>query len=235
MMEMNILCGLEALAEDGVAGPHISDVRQQHREMQDCLVANYAALRRKLTHHLGCADMASESLHDAWLRLGRTELHSVVQNPEAYVYRVACNVAMDRLRNNRSWQYTGDTDAELENTLDHAPGPDLIVEARSEMEAVERAMERLPYRHRSVLISLRIEEKTRQEVARQYDLSLRSVDTILRQGLDYCAQNTGREVAIDGAAPRRSCKPPWIRRVDNALCSARAMSADLRHQSASSL
>jgi DNA-directed RNA polymerase specialized sigma24 family protein len=52
--------------------------------------------------------------------------------------------------------------------------------------AFDPAMQRLLYRPRSVLLDLRINDLTRHEVATRLGLSLRSVDTDLRQMLDYC-------------------------------------------------
>lgn len=96
---------MEAPIGDRAANAPLDDA-QRRIELQRLLVANYERLRRRLVRHLGCLDMASECLHDAWLRLGDVEVRPAVRNPEAYVYRVACNVAMDRVRSNRSWQYT---------------------------------------------------------------------------------------------------------------------------------
>ncbi len=176
---------------------------------RDFLVANYASLHRRLARHLNCPDLASECLHEAWLRLGRLTLPATVRNPEAYVYRTACNLAMDRLRSNRCWQYTGDSDTELESLADDVPGPDHIAAARSDLAAVERAMQRLPHRHRSVLIALRIEEMTRQEVADWHRISPRSVDTVLRQAQDYCAQASGQTVMEDDSSLQRVHSRRW--------------------------
>ena len=167
-----------------------NDLLQETRHgppLRDFLVANYMNLHRRLKRHLGCADMASECLHDAWLRLGAMRVHAGVQSPEAYVYRVACNIAVDRMRSDRSWQYTRDADAELQSFADQAPGPELIAEARSDLQAVERAMTQLPGGHRAILIALRVDEMTREEVAIRSGLSLRRVDAALHQALARCA------------------------------------------------
>lgn len=176
--------------------------------LRDFLTANYERLHQRLQRHLGCPDLASDSLHDTWLRLREITTPEFVQSPEAYVYRVACNLAMDRLRSDRPWQYSSDAETELENFVDPSPGPALIAEARSEITAVERAMQHLPRRHRAVLVGLRIEEMTRQEVAARYGLSLRSVDTALRQALDHCAGTTGYPVLGGVGTPRRSLRDP---------------------------
>lgn len=205
-MVLSSLYDLEGPAGDEAANRPLDEA--QHRlALQGFLAANYNHLRRRLLRHLGCPEMASECLHDAWLRLGDMEVCAAVQSPEAYVYRVACNLAMDRMRSNRSWQYTGDAGTELEHLADDAPGPDHIAQARSDLAAVERALERLPRRHRSVLVALRIDEMTRHEAASRYGLSLRSVDTALRQALDYCAENTGQQVLAGVSTPRRALRP----------------------------
>lgn len=176
--------------------------------LREFLVANYDRLHSRLLRHLRCPDLASESLHDAWLQLGKRRVCAQIQSPEAYVYRMACNQAVDRLRANRSWQYTGDAGAELEYIVDAAPGPATIAEARSELVAVVDALGRLPYRHQAVLVALRVEEQTRQEVAAFHRLSMRSVDKMLRRALDLCAEGTGRTVTV-GANASRCASPRW--------------------------
>jgi RNA polymerase sigma factor (sigma-70 family) len=151
--------------------------------LRDFLAANYDHLHRRLARHLGCADEARDGLHDAWLRLGEMEMRGAVQSPDAYVYRVACNAAMERLRASRPERYIADADASLALIADPSPGPERVAEARAELAAVERAMQRLPRRHRAVLVALRIDEEARSEVAARHGLSLRRVDTALRQAL----------------------------------------------------
>lgn len=165
-------------------------------DFQALLVQNYAQLQRRLARYLGCADAASESLHEAWLRLGGAGLATGVQSPVAYIYRVACNAAMDRLRAERPWQHAGDADETLAHVADQSPGPELIAEARSDLKAVERAMRGLPNRHQDILVALRVHELTRHEVAVRHGLSLRRVDTTLRQALLHLpCQRAGAWVA----------------------------------------
>jgi RNA polymerase sigma factor (sigma-70 family) len=177
------------------------------------LTANYAYLHRRLARDLGCSDRASECLHDAWLRLGDMTASEPVRSPGAYVYRTARNLAMDRLRHDRSWQYVAEWDSALDLLVDHAPGPDAIAEARSAVEAVEEAMQRLSHRHRSVLVALRIEEMTRQDVADRHCISLRRVDTALRQALDYCAHASGQTAWAEVSSPRPGPSRRWQEKV----------------------
>lgn len=203
-LDLSAIDALDAANEAVEASEHTFVLREY-------LVANYTHLHRRLRHHLGCAEQASECLHDAWLRLGESTVCPTLQSPEAYVYRVAINLAIDRLRSRRAWQYTSDADFKLDYLPDPSPGPDCIVEVRSDIAAVERAMQRLPRRHRAVLVALRIEEMTRQQVASRYDMSLRSVDTALRQALDHCEKTIGQPVQGGVSTTRRALRQPQVR------------------------
>ena len=83
-----------------------------------------------LRGHLGCPDLAADSLHDAWLRVaeGGAAPAPAVLNPGAYVFRMACNIAIDRLRAERLPGAAEVIWADIEDT---APGPQRIAQARS--------------------------------------------------------------------------------------------------------
>ncbi|MCA1324542.1 RNA polymerase sigma factor [Herbaspirillum sp. alder98] len=201
-MDLNIPHDQETSSWDEAAATFAHGA-QRCTELQDFLIGNYEHLKRRLARRLGCADMVSECLHDTWLRLESHILPASVQNPEAYLYRMACNAAVDRLRCDRPWQTVAEPESELERLVDQAPGPEKIATARSELAAFERALLRLPRRHRGVLVALRIDEMSRQEVAARYGISLRTVDAALRQALDYCAEHIGQH-AFAGASHHRS-------------------------------
>ena len=184
----------------------------QAPRLQAVLESNYAALHRRLTRHLGCAELASDSLHDAWLRLGALTAGdgaALAHSPVAYVFRVACNAAMDSLRRNRAWLYADEEDgvASLVDFLaDTAAGPERLAELHADVRRLAQAVDLLPRRHRQVLEALRVDELTRQEVAARHDMSLRNVDTALRQALDHCARHTGYAAQGGVGTTRRSLR-----------------------------
>ncbi|MGQ3179229.1 MAG: RNA polymerase sigma factor, partial [Blastomonas fulva] len=171
--------------------------------LREVLVMHYESLKRRLVRKLGCPDLASDCLHDAWLRLGEFTAPVPTRSPQAYVYRVACNAAIDRLRGARARRMVSMEEVDLDALADATPGPYEIAEQRSEVLALDRALRALPRRHRAVLVALRIEERTREEVADWLQMSLRSVDTTLRQALDHCAEVSGQKVCVGVSGPRR--------------------------------
>ncbi|MDN2697041.1 sigma-70 family RNA polymerase sigma factor [Janthinobacterium sp. SUN073] len=200
------------------AANDVAAVPGQGAQLQAVLESNYAGLHRRLTRHLGCAELASDSLHDAWLRLGAWTAWggaALAHSPVAYVFRVACNAAMDSLRRNRAWLYADEGDgggagagaAVLVDFLaDTAAGPERLAELHADVRRLAQAVALLPRRHQQVLEALRVDELTRQEVAERHDMSLRNVDTTLRQALDHCARHTGHAAQGGVGASRRSLR-----------------------------
>ena len=198
------------------AANDVAAVPGQGAQLQAVLESNYAGLHRRLTRHLGCAELASDSLHDAWLRLGAWTASggaALAHSPVAYVFRVACNAAMDSLRRNRAWLYadegggTGAGAAGLVDFLaDTAAGPERLAELHADVRRLAQAVALLPRRHQQVLEALRVDELSRQEVAERHDMSLRNVDTALRQALDHCARHTGHAAQGGAGTPRRSLR-----------------------------
>lgn len=172
--------------------------------LRDVLVANYASLHERLRHRLGDADLASDCLHDAWLRLGDVPMPVSVHDPLAYVYRVVYHRAMDWLRAQPAMQHLDDE--QWARFSDSSPSLEQAIEARSSLAAVDRVLRHLPAVHREVLVALRLENKTREEVARFYGLTHHKVDTLLRQALRYCAVACGETWWVAAEArpePRR--------------------------------
>ncbi|KAB8048765.1 sigma-70 family RNA polymerase sigma factor [Janthinobacterium rivuli] len=186
----------------------------QAPRLQAVLEANYAALQRRLARHLGCAELASDSLHDAWLRLGAltaVDGAAPAHSPVAYVFRVACNAAMDSLRRNRAWLYADESGEDgaaglVDFLADTAAGPERLAELQADVRRLAQAVDSLPRRHRQVLEALRLDELTRQQVAERHDMSLRNVDTALRQALDHCARHTGYAAQGGVGTTRRSLR-----------------------------
>src|ERR1700737_3839269 len=70
--------------------------------LRQLLVERYADLGRRVARRLGSTDLATEILHETYLRLdrGSAEL-GIVHNPKAYLFRTALNVAADHHRSGK--------------------------------------------------------------------------------------------------------------------------------------
>jgi DNA-directed RNA polymerase specialized sigma24 family protein len=113
--------------------------------LRNLLVDRYDELRRRLARRLGSAEVATETLHETWLRLARSGSAGAVDNPESYVVRVALNVAFDR-RHAEGRQLSASDIEALRHLDDNELDPHRITEARSEIRALKQALDELPPR-----------------------------------------------------------------------------------------
>ncbi|MEW6642876.1 MAG: sigma-70 family RNA polymerase sigma factor [Pseudomonadota bacterium] len=174
--------------------------------LRGLLVDRYEELKLRLTRHLGSEELASESLHDTWLRLHREDEIGPVRNPPAYLLRIAVNTAMDRLRADGRRARRAEIEAALE-VADAAPGPARETEARLEIEALEKAMRALPERTRAILMASRLEGLTHQAIAERMGVSRRTVAYELERAIALLeagrAPDPGVDCTIDPAQTSR--------------------------------
>ncbi|MDC8757655.1 RNA polymerase sigma factor [Janthinobacterium fluminis] len=150
-------------------------------ELLDYLSKRYANLKLRLTRMLGNGDMASDALHDTYLRLHGQDEHGPIRSPGAYLVRMAHNIAVDVQRRQRRALSGEAIDALLEEMCDPAPGPEQAAESRSDLDALLKVMERMPERRRLIVVMVHWEEATQKEAAARLGVSLRTVASELKR------------------------------------------------------
>src|SRR3546814_7537194 len=112
------------------------------------LLTRYADLKARLSRTLG-ADLASDALHETWLRLESRKEMAPVSNPDAYLYRAALNTANNlRASSNRLLTFM---DVEiLMAVADDTPGPATIAEDKADIARVEAVLAELSERQRVI-------------------------------------------------------------------------------------
>ncbi|WP_027581036.1 RNA polymerase sigma factor [Bradyrhizobium sp. Ai1a-2] len=153
--------------------------------LRQLFLTSYQELKVKLTRRLGSADLADDAVQDTWLRLNRAEHVGPVSSPVNYLYRIALNVARDRILSERRYLDS----AEIEKMLDladEAADPASIVEARSELRLVETFISELPSRQRDILVAARLDGLSRSEIAKRLGISLSLVEKELKSAHEYC-------------------------------------------------
>lgn len=152
--------------------------------LRDLLTDRYTELKAKLTRRLGSEELASESLHETWLRLHRPGHVGSLERPSAYLLRIAINIATDRLRAESSRARRSEIDALL-GTGGESPDPTSELQARLELQIVERAIRGLPDRSRMILIASRLDGLTHEAIAKQLGISRRTVLYELKRAVEY--------------------------------------------------
>jgi RNA polymerase sigma factor (sigma-70 family) len=150
------------------------------------LVERYDELRILLTRRLGSEDLARETLHETWLRLDRVDDVAVMRNPDAYLARVALNLATDRQRLETRRARRSDVNAALEDIVDDVPGQAEKLDSRLDLAIFEDAVRELSERRRAILIAARLDEEPHQRIAERFGISKRMVQIELKFALRHC-------------------------------------------------
>ncbi|ETK13971.1 putative ECF-type RNA polymerase sigma factor, partial [Pseudomonas sp. FH1] len=67
-----------------------------HSAMVSLFLASYEDFKVRLRKRLGSEDLANDVLHETYLRVDRMDVPPNLQQPNAYLYRMALNIAADR-------------------------------------------------------------------------------------------------------------------------------------------
>jgi RNA polymerase sigma factor (sigma-70 family) len=166
------------------------------------LVASYDDLKQRLTRRTGSADLANEALQDTFLRLSNADGIGPVRDLHAYLFRVAMSAISNRRVAERRRRTVSETDA-LFDLVDDSPGPERIIEARSEINALKQVIQELPARRREILMAICVDEVPLRQVAKRFGVSVRTVQVELKQALVHCAVCLDRGARMSGVAFRR--------------------------------
>ena len=145
-----------APAADGGA----ADQQTGLAKLETVLIARYGELRQHLTRRLGSQDWADEALQDTYLRLNKTEVAGDLQNPIAYLFRAALNVALNRNRAEKRRLKAAEIEA-LFHIADDVPDAQRIIEGRADLARLKQIMSKLPMRQRSILLAARLDGLSR--------------------------------------------------------------------------
>lgn len=163
---------------------HISNLRS-------LLLNEYVELDRRLTRRLGSPDLASEALNETYLRLQGMREVGEVRSPKAYLFRIALNIANDHRRAAKRRLTVDEVDSLLE-IPDDRPDAARVIEDRSEVNLLRRAIAELPERRRRVLMLSRIEGIPNRDIAALLGVTVRTVETDLKQAVEHCAERLRR-------------------------------------------
>ncbi|HWB50394.1 MAG TPA: RNA polymerase sigma factor [Stellaceae bacterium] len=153
---------------------------------------NYEDLLRFLARRTGDADRAADIAQDTYLRLAAIGPGAaVIDNPRAYVYRVAGNLAIDTMR--REGRITArHTGYEPDDTVfDPAPTPEQVVLHRSELDRLLRVIDRLPPRSREVFVLAKVYGLTHGEIAARLGIAKNTVMVHMTKALAFLDEQFG--------------------------------------------
>ena len=108
-----------------------------HGNLIDLLLANYEALKKRLTKHVGSAELAEDALQETFIRLNKKRNIGPVKWPLAYLFRVAMRLAVKQRRKDDRYVSLS-YDELIDDIGDELPDPVRIVESRIDLEVLKQ-------------------------------------------------------------------------------------------------
>jgi len=162
---------------------------QRSTEASNTLDAWYREYRQGLLSFLqgkvGQAHIAEELLQECFIRLSKMPALSTIEQPRAFIYKVAGNLAIDYLRRHQKLPDTQSDEILLEAEAEQPEQLELIVAQRRQQQ-LKSALEQLPPRTREALVLARFKEMPLKDVAKVLGISQTMVEKHLKNALEKC-------------------------------------------------
>jgi len=144
-----------------------------------------------LLRRVSCPDTTNDLLQDLFLRLVNVKSTKPIQNPRAFLYRIAANLATDYLRG----QQTGPLDWADHETLATtavSASPEQHLLNRQELDLCEQTLRQLPPLCLKIFMMSRFDGLTHQQIADELGISVSWVEKNIIKALKQCKQALNR-------------------------------------------
>ena len=160
--------------------PHPEDAGVSTHDLKAWFVREVLPLEASLVQFLRQSwrhsDEIADLRQDVYVRVYESASKQLPQSAKPFVFAIARNLVIDRLRRNRIVPIEGVADLEAIEIASDEPGPDRNAIARDELRRLKLALDRLPPRCREAVILKRVEKLTRPEIALRMGISEKTVN-----------------------------------------------------------
>lgn len=147
-------------------------------------------LTRYLTFRMKNHADSEEIAQEVYLRLMRIKDVDLVQNPNAYLFKIANNLVSEILLKKSKAPITIDLADAVENGLDEDTNTlARKIESDAEIKRLEKLLEELPPLYRSVLLLRKRDGYSHKEIAEKLSISKNTVHIYLTRALLFCRSN----------------------------------------------
>lgn len=152
-------------------------------------IEHIGEIRRFLARRLSCVEAAAELAHEVFIRYMVSQPQSPVQNPRAFLFRIAGNIAIDHIRANPQKPWQSVDIADCSELVSDYPEPERFAIARQQLDQLRRAIEALPPKCREIFIRHKFDGLPQAELAREYAVTVNAIEKHLVRALVHLRLN----------------------------------------------
>ncbi len=149
--------------------------------------ARWRNLLRRIASATGARD-PEDLLQAAFIKLEEYRTRGPVENPNAFLVRVAINLAHDDRRKQAVRRHIDCMDPESLAMRDDRPLQDEVLAARTRLSRVREALDQLSPRTREVLLMHRVEELKYREIAQRLGVTVSAVEKHVAKAALFLAE-----------------------------------------------
>jgi RNA polymerase sigma-70 factor (ECF subfamily) len=155
-----------------------------------CLMQQHRSeLLRFLAQRVSCPETAQDIFQETFIRYNGYREKNSIENPRAFLFRIAANLATDYLRSHVHQAYhQPEQDYILVELEDPALSVEATVISQQELELLIQALQELPPKCRDVFIMLRLKHYSYAQVEQELGISSTMILKYLNRALTYCRE-----------------------------------------------
>jgi len=161
------------------------------------LLGTYFEKRGVLLRYIAaaCRDpaLAEDIIQDLYIKLSALEAEPIVDNPSGYLFRMANNIYLNRLRalksertRDHAWQASS-FESIAGDAVQDEPSPEARITGRQQLVRLKAAIEALPERTQAIFRLHKLEGLSQTQVAARLGISISSVEKHLASALKTLA------------------------------------------------
>ncbi|WP_146180238.1 RNA polymerase sigma factor [Opitutus sp. ER46] len=147
-----------------------------------------AALRAWLHHRFPDETEVDDVVQEAYIRLLRAATPCAIHSPKAFLFAVARNLALDRVRHRQSLPTQGFVDSDLSSVLDTNEDVVSAINRQQELALLTTAIQSLPDRCRQIFTLRKVYGLSQREIADRLGISVSTVSAQLTIGFNKCSE-----------------------------------------------
>ena len=176
----------------------MNPVHQAYLDHQD-------ALKRFLRRFYRRGEDIEDAAQETFLRAFKASLDREIDDPKAFLFRVARNYAIDekRLTANKATDYLADSEVQSVLEDKNQPRADDAMAAKQKLALLAHAVSELPPQCRRVFIMRKFERRPIRDIAEALGVSVSSIDKHIATGLIKCRQYLAAHgYEMEGGGPK---------------------------------
>jgi len=176
-------------------------------------LVNHDFLKRFLGRFFSDSQDIEDVAQEAYLRAYVAEQQKVIEQPKAYLFRIARNLALTQLtkKSTKITDYLEESDASV--VIECGAAADSEVEAEETLGLYCEAVAALPEKCRQVFLLRKVHGLAHKEIAKRMSLSVSSVEKYLLRGILECKAFVQE---YEGRVPNREAPTAATSRRDEA-------------------